>query len=144
MVAGIPGTGIGGLFYIILAFSMPLREAYLTVTGKGTSLKRWLQCFLQVVHGGGILGGLYGIGWVLAYILQLIQVSLVQHDIGKINFLQVAQGTSNLISGVTAYLAIVTLVTLVLVVELISLLVVRPGGSASRAVLAKPESAEQV
>ena len=38
MVVGLPGTGIGGIFYILLAFMMPVREAFLSITGKGTSL----------------------------------------------------------------------------------------------------------
>ena len=28
MTAGIPGTGIGGIFYLLLALAMPLREAW--------------------------------------------------------------------------------------------------------------------
>lgn len=40
MGIGLPGTGIGGLFYILLVLQMPLREFWMTVTGRGC-LDRW-------------------------------------------------------------------------------------------------------
>lgn len=33
--AGLPGTGLGGLFYILLALWMPVRELYLAARGRG-------------------------------------------------------------------------------------------------------------
>jgi len=35
MTAGLPGTGIGGLFYLISALLMPVREAWRAATGRG-------------------------------------------------------------------------------------------------------------
>ena len=40
MFAGLPGTGIGGIFYLLLTIWMPINEAYLTVRGR-SSLERW-------------------------------------------------------------------------------------------------------
>lgn len=40
MTAGLPGLGISGLFYLCLVLIMPIRELYMTVTGR-TSLERW-------------------------------------------------------------------------------------------------------
>lgn len=40
MVAGLPGTGIGGLFYLALVLWMPLRELALLLRGR-SSLARW-------------------------------------------------------------------------------------------------------
>jgi hypothetical protein len=40
MVAGLPGTGIGGLFYLALVLWMPLRELTLLLRGR-SSLARW-------------------------------------------------------------------------------------------------------
>ena len=34
MTAGLPGTGIGGMFYLISALATPLWEAYLRVRGR--------------------------------------------------------------------------------------------------------------
>ena len=38
--AGLPGTGLGGLFYLLLAFWMPVAELVATVRGR-SSLERW-------------------------------------------------------------------------------------------------------
>lgn len=40
MVAGLPGTGVGGIFYLFLAVAMPFVELYRTIRGKG-SIRRW-------------------------------------------------------------------------------------------------------
>lgn len=40
MVAGMPGTGIGGLFYLLIALWMPIRELYFIVR-KQSSPERW-------------------------------------------------------------------------------------------------------
>ena len=40
MFAGLPGTGIGGIFYLLLTIWMPINEAYLTIRGR-SSLERW-------------------------------------------------------------------------------------------------------
>lgn len=40
MTAGLPATGIGGVFYILLVLAMPLRELWFTVKGR-SSLARW-------------------------------------------------------------------------------------------------------
>ena len=36
MTAGMPGTGIGGLFYLLSALLMPLRELWRLVASGGT------------------------------------------------------------------------------------------------------------
>ncbi|MCC7147299.1 MAG: hypothetical protein IT443_12705 [Phycisphaeraceae bacterium] len=40
MAAGLPGTGIGGIFYLLLVAWMPLRELVLTLQGR-SSPQRW-------------------------------------------------------------------------------------------------------
>lgn len=40
MTAGLPGTGIGGLFYLLLVAWMPFRELYLLVRGRSNP-QRW-------------------------------------------------------------------------------------------------------
>jgi hypothetical protein len=47
MVAGLPGTGVGGIFYLILAAAMPFVELYRTLRGKG-SIRRWGFIALQL------------------------------------------------------------------------------------------------
>lgn len=72
MVAGIPGTSIGGLFYILLAFMMPVKEAYISWQGK-SSVRRWLHVVLQMVNAAGIIASIWGTGWVLGLIIKKTQ-----------------------------------------------------------------------
>jgi len=58
MFAGLPGTGIGGVFYILLTLFMPLRELYLTARGRG-SVERWKFVASRFFLFAGVLGGLW-------------------------------------------------------------------------------------
>ncbi len=126
MVVGLPGTGIGGLFYILLAFMMPVREAFLLVTGKGRSLLRWAGIAYQTVNATGIVLGLWGLGWLLNQMVRWTR-SLMSEKLaatgGGGDFLQAAQQVSGIVSVGSAYLALVTLTGVILVVEVISLLI---------------------
>ena len=68
MVAGIPGAGIGGLFYLLAAFSLPLRL-----------VRRWWRgerrppagdgSWRQVGMALGIVAGIWLAGWMLGLIV---------------------------------------------------------------------------
>ena len=75
MVAGIPGTSISGLYYILLAFLMPVKEAYLSCNGR-SSMKRWMHVALQMINAAGIIGCIFGTGWVLSYLIKKSQLML--------------------------------------------------------------------
>jgi len=75
MVAGLPGTGIGGIFYFILAAMMPVREFLRTLQGK-TSLKRWSVVSLQVLFVVGIFVSMWGEVWLLNCLLLWMKNSL--------------------------------------------------------------------
>lgn len=63
MVVGVPGTGIGGLFYLLAAAFMPVRELILLVQGR-SSLARWRFIALQWAMITGMLASLWGAMWV--------------------------------------------------------------------------------
>jgi len=68
MTVGLPGTGIGGLYYFVLVLLMPFREVYLTLRGR-SSVERWRQvagywCILLA-----ILGVLWAESWMLAQVV---------------------------------------------------------------------------
>ena len=65
MNVGLPGTGIGGLFYVLTAFLMPLLELGRTLRGR-SSLQRWQRVGTQTGLAAGILAGL----WLTAQALQ--------------------------------------------------------------------------
>jgi hypothetical protein len=65
MTAGLPGTGLGGLFYVLLVVLMPARELYLTVRGQ-SSASRWRNVVVHVALTAGILGALAGFAWSMS------------------------------------------------------------------------------
>lgn len=63
--AGLPGTGIGGFFYILLAIIMPFCELYLSLLGR-SSWVRWKLVLKQLFIAGGILAGIEGTAWAIS------------------------------------------------------------------------------
>ena len=63
--AGLPGTGLGGFLYLLLAFTMPFHELYLTVRGR-SSWARWRVVATQFAIAVGILAGVEASFWLLA------------------------------------------------------------------------------
>src|SRR5215813_6545656 len=68
MTVGIPGVGFGGIFYLIGALFMPIREAVKTWRGESNS-ERWGVVATQWSLAAGILVALWGTGWVLGHVL---------------------------------------------------------------------------
>ncbi len=62
MIVGLPGTGIGGLFYLGMALLMPLREIAVTLKGR-SSVARWRFIGLNLVLVAGILACLWAFMW---------------------------------------------------------------------------------
>jgi hypothetical protein len=60
--AGLPGAGIGGLFYVLSALWMPFRELALTVSGR-SSLRRWGAVGRQVALAAAVVTAVWSIGW---------------------------------------------------------------------------------
>jgi hypothetical protein len=49
MFAGLPGIGVGTLFYVLLAFAMPFTELIQLVRGQ-SSVARWVRIAVQLFH----------------------------------------------------------------------------------------------
>jgi hypothetical protein len=79
MTAGLPGTGIGGLYYLISALFMPLRELVLTARGQ-SSLERWRIVATQTIIALGIILGIWLMGWALGYVFAI--ASELMHNSG--------------------------------------------------------------
>ncbi|MBK6739274.1 MAG: hypothetical protein IPG64_16070 [Haliea sp.] len=73
MTAGLPGTGIGCLFYLISALCMPFIEVYMTCRGR-SSRQRWKLVATQFGFALGIAGGFWVTGWCLSRILPATHV----------------------------------------------------------------------
>lgn len=68
MIAGIPGTGIGGLFYLIIALWMPIRELYCKVF-KRSSLERWHIVRRHIFITLWLIMGMWATGELLGLLL---------------------------------------------------------------------------
>jgi hypothetical protein len=66
MTAGVPGTGVGGLFYLIAALLLPLRG--LVLRARGTRVP-WETIRRQLELAIGVSLGLWAMGWLLGFIL---------------------------------------------------------------------------
>lgn len=68
MAAGLPGAGIGGLFYLASTLALPLRSVWRRLRGVPDTLTlRELAQHLSIA--GGIVGGIWLAGWLLAIAL---------------------------------------------------------------------------
>lgn len=67
MITGLPGTGIGGVFYILLALWMPARELWRAANGRRDQEKRRImrtQGVLTVFMVPAILAAGWAAGWL--------------------------------------------------------------------------------
>ena len=65
MTVGLPGAGIGGLFYLASALLMPVRSLVATISGRHHEA-RWQLALRQSGLAAGILGALWATGWLLS------------------------------------------------------------------------------
>jgi tetratricopeptide (TPR) repeat protein len=111
MTPGIPGTGIGGLFYMLSAAALPLREGYRRVW-KGVAGARWRVIALQQVLAAGILGGMWTTGWLLGVLVGTAHAHIV---VGA------ATVSHNVWRTAAFALSLATLIAVVCTVELMGL-----------------------
>lgn len=113
MNVGLPGTGLGGLFYFVLVLALPFRELWLRAQGKrGAS---WGEILRLLV----LCGGIVCVMWVQGVLLSMI----LPPSSGAAVALKQLTGTSGGVGEVIASLAqsafFVTGLTLLAVVAFI-------------------------
>jgi len=67
MTAGVPGTGIGGLFYILSAVLLPIRAIRKILGGARLSLRSMIKPTAIAV---GVLAGIWATGWLLGLLFE--------------------------------------------------------------------------
>ncbi len=72
MTVGLPGTGIGGIFYLLLAIYMPVCE-FFRMLQRQTSRLQWCFVSLQLGFVFGILATLWSEAWVLSQMFIWLQ-----------------------------------------------------------------------
>ena len=92
MTVGLPGVGIGGIFYLASALLMPLRELGRALR-RDSGERRWGVVIRQSAIAVGILAALWGTGWLLGRLLLQtphISSSLTGHGGAGANILRVS------------------------------------------------------
>lgn len=123
MTVGIPGTGIGGLFYLALAFLMPLRELVEVARGRST-VARWRFIASQLLLIGAMLGLMTAQAVLLKKAAGLVVSAFpsahVSHD------LQTVVSSSTGLATAGTWISVGMLVTILLLVQ-VARLIVRAG-----------------
>ena len=137
MTVGLPGAGIGGLFYLLAALLMPFRELVRTLQRR-SSAARWSLVGEQFAHAVGIAAGTYATGWLIVAGASRLATGRAAGGIAGVptrvhDLLRPAQGLATL----------ATLVTILLVVAVLGRVLARPAADsrdvARDAGLARPE-----
>jgi hypothetical protein len=123
MVAGLPGAGIGGLFYLISALLLPARALWRWVRGVpvGVSAGAVLR---QVLMAIAILAGIWGTGWLLGAV---VAPDLVRPP-SSTSFLRHLPGSSANLVRIAALMAGFGTLGLVLIAVEVARVIVRARG----------------
>lgn len=127
MAAGIPGVGIGGLFYVVSAAAAPLRELHRALT-RGERLPAWGVAFRLFAMALAIVAGM----WVTSLLVGTMLQSITQHT-GPAGTPLMPAG-AGAIWRVGALVLSVGTLSLVLAVVQIARLTLGPAGVRRRAV----------
>lgn len=68
MTAGLPGAGIGGLFYLAATMTLPFRSLWRRARGRSDSMS-WRHHAHNVAMAAGIIAGLWVAGWLLGLVV---------------------------------------------------------------------------
>lgn len=113
MTAGLPGTGIGGIFYLIGVVCMPIREIPRLVRGK-SSLKRWILIAQQWFLSLGIMSGFWMMGSFLGLLI-------------PVNIQSGTTTSANVWKIKPLMISLTVLVVVLVIVEILRLFIPKPG-----------------
>ncbi len=124
MVTGLPGAGIGGLFYLAAALVLPFRTAVRRLRGER---RGWRVPLAQSATAGMILVVIWLAGAAIG-----LWAGPVFRAAGLPGAAGTPVGTSNLLATVTLAVSLVTLAVVLLSVQLARVLVRRPPSARGR------------
>jgi hypothetical protein len=112
--AGLPGTGIGGLFYLVAALFAPFRYVWRRATGKpepGTAR----EIFEVAAIALGVMGGIWVAGWLLGVVASY---SGALNGLSPRTLLGASTHASNIVRVASVMAGVATLVLVLAAVEL--------------------------
>ena len=125
MNAGLPGTGIGGLFYIVGALWMPVDAVYRRFRHRERG-PGWRSVAVQSGIALGILAALWVTGWSVGYLATLAAAT----DPGSGDRVSALMAPSERVVSVVRWVAVLGSVGVLMVVlaavQLLRLVIVRP------------------
>ena len=92
MTVGLPGVGIGGIFYLVSALLMPVRELARVARGERGE-RRWALVAQQCAIAVGILVALWGTGWAIGRLIgraPALSASIAGHGTHATNVVRVS------------------------------------------------------
>jgi len=131
MTVGLPGTGIGGVFYMLLAVYMPIRE-FFRMARRQTNVARWCLIGVQVGFVAGIIAGIWAEVWVLGQLLLWLQRTVGLDFLAGGVFIQPTFRYARLLTLASACGSLISLGFVFVVVRLLRYLLRRQGLSKGR------------
>jgi len=113
MTAGIPGTGLGGFFYLLCALLMPFHELISLCAKRDKKKPRWNMVLRQTGSALAVLLGIWATGWLLGHLMfkTVIQNGMTHGAIKIPNFIRIS----------TVFFALSNLLALIVGVLLLSI-----------------------
>ena len=100
MTAGVPGTGIGGFFYLLSALLMPVKES-IDICRKKSSRSSRRTVVRQAMNAVGVLCGVWLTGWFISRSFSTVSTSMnfQQHRVfSAIRLINLSYGLLTLLS----------------------------------------------
>jgi len=119
MTAGIPGTGVGGIFYLLLAFAMPAVELLRALFRTRHTRRMWL-IFRQTLMAALMVASVTFTSWLIAQGCAAVGVQM------PFNFTRITQHTRMPIPFFFLIVALANLALIVAAVNVLRLIVARP------------------
>lgn len=123
MTVGLPGVGLGGIFYLVSAALMPVRELVRAVRREQPA--RWRLVLKQTAMVAGILGALWLTGWLLGLVIATSPTALVRTGGAALR----SSAAHNVLRVGALALSLATLLFVLATVQVARLLVRRPNGA---------------
>ncbi|HMG19602.1 MAG TPA: tetratricopeptide repeat protein, partial [Gemmatimonadales bacterium] len=129
MTAGIPGAGIGGVFYLVTALLAPAWMLLCRLTGRQRAPGDWRLAMRHWLLAATILGVIWLTGWGVGLFLTSRPVA------SAFPGAPVRDGSAQILGTAMVYLTLTTLAAVLVGVELLRLVVRRRGAAALLAAL---------
>ena len=123
MNVGLPGTGIGGLFYVLMAIWLPMREMLWKVAGANREV-HWRAVIRQMVLAFLLVGALWLSGEIMGRVIFLFASwGQGQGYFQTLNLQSVATGKYNVVKLPFIYLTFAAILLLQVVTQMVRLII---------------------